>query len=65
MVFPLSQECLLDLFLILHVDDVDDHRFRLQKPVASVHRLNEIVEFIVDPDKYLPVTISLEITSGS
>ena len=64
-VFPFPEKRLFNLLLILHVDNVDDHQLSLQESVTPVNRLNEIVEFIINSDKYLPMTISLKIASGS
>ena len=65
MVLPLFQQCFLDLALILHVDDVDHNRFRLQKSVAPVDCLNEIIKLIINSQKNLPVTVPLKVASGS
>ena len=63
MILPLLDQCVLDLPLILHVDDVYNYCVLLQKPVTPVHRLYEVIELIVNSNKYLPVTEPLEVTA--
>ena len=61
-ILPLFKQCFLDLPLVLHVDNVNHNGILLQKPVAPVDCLNEIIELIINSKKYLPVAISLKVT---
>ena len=62
---PLFQQHPVDGVLRLRVDDVDDHRLRLQEAVYPVDGLNEIIELVVDADEDGPVAVPLEVAAGA
>ena len=65
MILPLLDKCIPDFTLVLHVDDVYYHRILLEKPVASMYGLYEVIKLIIDSNKYLSVAISLKVTPRS
>ena len=65
MVFPFLQQGLFNLPLVLHVNDINDYLLFLQEAVAPVHCLDKIVEFVINPQEYLPVAVLLEIAAGA
>ena len=62
---PFPHQGFLDLPLILHVDDIDHHLFRLEKAIDAVYRLNEIVELIINAKEDRPVAVPLEVAAAS
>ena len=65
MEFPFFHQGTVDRIFRLCIDDVHNHGFLLQKTIAAVNRLDEIMEFIVDADKNLPVAVILEVAADA
>ena len=62
---PLFHQSPVDGFLRLGVNDVDDHLLGLEEAIDPVHRLDEIMEFVVDTDEDGPVTVPLEVAPAA
>ena len=65
MELPFLHQSTVNRVFRLRVNDIDDHRLRLQESVNAVNRLDEIMKLIINADKNRPVTVILEIAAAA